>query len=129
MNPIKISGVVIEGNKLGRKLGFPTANIELPASSSIETGIYAAWAQVANDTEWYKAAVHLGPRPTIQDTQHTLEAHLLDFPDKTIYGEYITLYLMEKIREVQNFTTLEELRVAIATDCTLARDILDTLPE
>ncbi len=126
MNPIKISGPVIEGKKLGRTLGFPTANILY--NDDIETGIYAAWAQIEQDPSWYKAAVHLGPRPAINDHDQSLEAHLLDFSDKTLYGEHITLYLMEKIREVENFENLDALREAIAKDCLTAQSVLNHPP-
>lgn len=108
---------VIKGKQLGRKLGFPTANLELNEGDLPEYGIYAGY--VFFEGEKYKGAIFYGP----VDEKVVLEVHILDF-DKDVYGQEIEVELTEKIREVRKFNSQEELKKQIATDCLQIRELL-----
>ena len=107
---MNFSGTVIRGDGYGRKLGYPTANIEVDASS----GIYAGRVMFAGKT--YQAAVFVTAR-----RPHILEAHLLDF-DGDMYDKTITVTLEKKIREDAQFKNEDELIAAIVRDAQVVRD-------
>lgn len=133
----QLEGVVIDGDKRGRLIGFPTANIALDTSMALpKTGVYAAHvhlpaqtpahnaqATTANNSgagtahNVYIAAVNIGVRPTFEktSTQPVLEVHILDF-DADLYGELIQVDLIRKIRDEQIFASVDELKVQIAAD-------------
>jgi len=119
-----VRSTVIEGEKRGRELGFPTANLDparleglLPAD-----GVYAAWATI--DGVRHPAAVSIGDNPTFNGVpQHQAEAHLLD-TDADLYGRTIELAFVQRIREMESFTTLEALITAIRADVVAVRRVL-----
>lgn len=117
-------GVVIHGDGRGRQLGFPTANIQLVGDEKPANGIYSAWARINSDPAWHRAVAHIGPRPTIVNASATVELHLLDFPDRDLYGQQIHFQLKKRLRDVQKFDSLEALVTAIAEDCRHARQFL-----
>lgn len=122
-----ITGTVVRGAGRGKKLGFPTANLALDDNlTRPETGVYAAWAKLANTNELFPAAVHVGPAPTFERAANLIEVHLLNFPDRDLYDSKITVTFIQKIREVQHFTTSDALIAAIATDCIAALNIFNT---
>lgn len=104
-----ITGKVVKGRGLGRKMGFSTLNI--PYNGELR-GVFAA--KVLLDGKSYPAAVSVGPRPTINDESVFCEAYLIDF-DGDIVGE-IRVELLEKIRDIEKFEDLEELKRQIAKD-------------
>ncbi len=108
--PINYTGIVIRGDGYGRKLGYPTANIEAEASS----GIYAG--RVVFEATSYQAAVFVTAR-----RPHILEAHLLDF-DGDMYDKKIMVSLEKKIREDAQFKNEDELIAAILQDTQAVRD-------
>jgi len=113
--PYAISGRVVEGQRLGQKLGFPTANLDTRGLVIPPNGVYAGLASVKG--EIYRAAINIGLRPTIaSSTQvaHT-EAHLLNFKGE-LYGEELELEIGEKLREERKFASQTELREQIARD-------------
>jgi len=111
-------GTVIAGDRLGRQLGFPTANLEISGLVLPPTGVYAAQARV--NTTLHRAVVNIGSRPTLQGLRPTLrvEAHLLDF-EADLYGRELELIFVKKLRDERKFPSLRDLREQIA------RDILD----
>jgi len=115
-----IAGEVVRGDQVGKKLGFPTANLDVAGLVLPPRGVYAAHARHGNQD--YRAAVNIGVRPTITDAQPQIrvEAHLLDFSGE-LYGEEIELTFVEKLREEQKFASLEELKSQIARDVQKAR--------
>ncbi len=117
-----LCGPVIQGQQLGRKLGFPTANIEVNGILVPPSGVYAAEACVGG--ERHRAAVNIGHRPTIQsgDPQIHVEAHLLDF-DRDHVGQEVELIFLKKLREEKKFPSIETLREQIAQDITQTRGI------
>jgi riboflavin kinase/FMN adenylyltransferase len=112
-----LMGKVIEGRQLGRKLGFPTANIETEDSLKLVPGdgVYAVRVEVYGSL--YKGMLNIGFRPTIEyNADHrSIEVHIFDF-DKDIYHSPITLYFVEKLRNEEKFSGLEELRLAMVRD-------------
>ena len=114
-----ISGSVITGNKQGRELGFPTANLSVSENMLLPgDGIYATWTTVNQHT--YPSATSIGIRPTFGLTERVVEAHILDF-DQNIYGEHITVQFVEKIRDQETFDNLPALITQIAEDVSKAR--------
>tara|TARA_R110000868_G_scaffold189695_2_gene432998 strand:+ start:46072 stop:46464 length:393 start_codon:yes stop_codon:yes gene_type:complete len=125
MKRIKVSGIVVEGAKRGRELGFPTANIELnqdQAKSMPDIGIYAVNTILNNKK--YMGAASWGFNPTFGLEKPQLEVHILDF-DKMIYGETLSVEFAEFIRGEKKFTSIEKLKETIFDDCIKCRTILE----
>ena len=119
--PYAVSGPVISGQKLGRTLGVPTANIALEATNRLAHGIYAARARV--EGRWYDGVASFGVRPTVDNGAPLLETYLFDF-DGDIYGLELTVEFITRIREERKFESLDTLKAEMARDMTRARDIL-----
>ncbi len=118
-----LSGKVVEGNKVGRALGYPTANLrtddistELPAQ-----GVYIA--RVKHNGSWYRAMVNIGIRPTLDMDHVTIEAHLFDF-NQDIYGQGIRIAFLDRIRDEMRFNSLAELKVQLDKDAKLSKRLL-----
>ncbi len=114
-----LSGEVVEGNKIGRTLGYPTANLD-PAERDVipAQGVYAAMVNINN--EWYKSMVNIGIRPTLNLHRVTIEAHLFDF-SKDIYGQPISIHFLARVRDEMRFSSLSELREQLDTDKEVVR--------
>ncbi|MEI6729877.1 MAG: bifunctional riboflavin kinase/FAD synthetase [Pseudomonadota bacterium] len=116
-----ISGRVIAGDKRGRTIGFPTANI-LPNRIFLPAqGVYAVIAKIAG--QLVKGVANIGTRPTFAGSHVLLEVHLFDF-EQEIYGEHVEISLIEHIRAEQKFAGFEELKTQITADCRSAKEIL-----
>lgn len=112
----KVIGNVISGNKIGRELGFPTANILLPKDKNIRDGVWAGIVIAAK--KHYPAMINVGNNPTVGNTQQRrLEAHLMGFSGK-LYGKEIEVELLQFIRDEIKFDSLEELKAQIEKDKT-----------
>ena len=109
-----ISGEVVEGQKLGTDLGFPTCNVNLHRQRIPLQGVYAC--EVELDGKCYAAAVNIGYRPTVTDQgEALLEAHLLDF-EGNLYGRELEVVFRDKVREEEKYDSLEILKKQIAAD-------------
>ena len=110
-----LSGRVVEGAKVGRKIGSPTANLETTGLVLPPNGVYAARALARG--QGFRAAVNIGVRPTMPSTAPAIqvEAHLLDFSGE-LYGESIELTLVERLREEMKFESVNALQDQIARD-------------
>lgn len=117
-----LAGTVIHGEQVGKKLGFPTANLDVAGLVLPPRGVYAVHARRGNRD--YRGVVNIGVRPTINEAlpQVRVEAHLLDF-STDLYGEEIELTFVQKLREERRFASLAELQQQIATDIEEARRI------
>lgn len=115
-----VFGRVIEGGKLGRKLGFPTANLDIETEQLPPGGVYVVRATL--DGEWLPAVANLGHRPTVAGANAplTLEVHLIDFNGE-IYGRDMEVGFISRLRHEQKFAGIEELRRQIAADLKEAR--------
>jgi riboflavin kinase / FMN adenylyltransferase len=123
--PWEIDGRVDVGDKLGRTIGFPTANIDLADYLRPAPGVYAVRAGIeeGGKTEWHDGAANLGWRPTVGGKDLRLEAHLFDFRGD-LYGKHLRVAFIERLRPEQRFAGLDALKAQIAVDCQKAREIL-----
>lgn len=101
------------GRRLGRELGFPTANLAVPVDFPAADGVYAAWAEV--DGVRYRAMSNLGRNPTVGGTERRLETHLFGFRGD-LYGRRLCVELERRIRGERTFASLDALRDQIARD-------------
>lgn len=119
MNFNKITGVVVHGRKEGRKLGYPTANIQTSIDlKDLQQGVYASRVKVLG--RWYISATSYGNAPVFDFWQVVLETHILDF-DKDIYDQQVELELVAFIRPVTKFDSFEALIEQIKRDCEMVR--------
>jgi riboflavin kinase/FMN adenylyltransferase len=123
--PYRLQGPVVIGAQRGRSIGFPTANVEVPAERAIPAnGVYAAWARLdPPGQELYRAVVNIGTRPTFDNGLRTIEAHLLDFA-RDIYGQRLSLDFVAYLRPEQRFDSVEALVAEIQRDVERARELL-----
>jgi len=117
--PYTIEGRVAHGDKLGRTIGFPTANIHLHRPATALDGVYAVRLSTA-EHGWIDGIANLGKRPTVDGIEKRLEVHLFDFDDD-IYGEHVCISFHRKIRDEQKFDSFDELKRQIVKDCVQAR--------
>lgn len=119
-----LPGTVVDGNRLGHTIGFPTANImPAPRLTIPANGVYAAIALLPDGTR-HLAVVNIGTRPTVRrgDTR-TIEAHILDF-DGDLYGFPVTIIFRKRLRDEIKFKSIEALRRQIEKDCETAKNLL-----
>lgn len=132
-------GIVVEGNKLGRTLGYPTANIEVENEEKLipGNGVYAVTTQICN-RKWqqekmpdnrfipvtaypiYKAMMNIGVRPTINGTKKVIEVHLFDF-NEDIYNKSLRITVHKFLRSEQKFDGLEKLKEQLSADKKMAQ--------
>jgi riboflavin kinase/FMN adenylyltransferase len=117
-----ISGKVVHGRELGRKLGYPTANLRLMGKRAALAGIYASWVHGVGP-EPRASVSSLGTRPTVFGREPLLEAHLFDY-DGDLYGQRITVEFVEKLRDEERFDDLPALVRQMDKDAAQARRIL-----
>ncbi|KGR75465.1 riboflavin biosynthesis protein RibF [Ureibacillus manganicus] len=115
--PYEVPGIVIHGDKRGRTIGFPTANIQSHEGSYIPaTGVYAV--RILVQDEWYDGVCNVGYKPTFknpEDKQLSIEVHILEF-EKNIYGEEVVVGWYKRIRSEQKFDGIESLKAQIEKD-------------
>jgi riboflavin kinase/FMN adenylyltransferase len=121
------SGVVVEGQKIGRTIGFPTANIDLNNQHKIlpKDGVYAVRAEI--NGIFYNGMMNIGFNPTVLSTESTekkIEVHLFDF-DADIYGEHMAVFLYRYIRNEKTFSNLEALKSQLKYDSKEVRNFFN----
>ena len=116
-----VEGVVIGGNRLGRKLGFPTANIAIDDSLAVENGVYSSKVYV--EGEEYVAMTNVGVRPSVDGSKRLLETHLFGFKG-LLYGLTLRVELYDKIRDEKRFSSVDELREQIAKDSEKIKELM-----
>lgn len=117
--PYSILGRVKQGNRIGRTLGFPTANIALQRQVNPLQGVYAVKVRLHNGEE-YQGVANLGKRPTINGVTQLLEVHIFDF-NQNIYGQFLEVEFSHKLRHEQKFSSLEALKQQIELDILQAK--------
>lgn len=121
--PYSISGRVVGGDRLGREIGYPTANIQLKHNKPPVKGIFAVRVQGLDKPDWPGVA-SLGTRPTVHaNGKPTLEVHLFDF-NHSIYREHLRVEFLHKLRDEEKFADLPALIAQIDLDAKLARELL-----
>lgn len=110
-----LTGAVVAGNRMGRTIGFPTANMQVyePLKLVPGNGVYAVEAQVLGST--FKGMCNIGVRPTVSGVGRTIETHILDFSED-IYGLPLTVRFLRRIRDERKFSSLEDLRAQLILD-------------
>ena len=124
--PYNLVGTVVQGQQLGRTLGFPTANLALPANKMVPCqGVYAVRVTMdsGSSTVTNLGVMNIGNRPTVNGLTQTIEVHLLDWSGD-LYGRQLNVELLNFLRSEQKFGSLDDLKQQINHDCTIARQRL-----
>lgn len=108
----------MEGKKLGRKLGFPTANILISEGLKIDNGVYRSRVTVDQSTHY--AITNVGYNPTVGIQSRRIESYIFDF-EGDIYGQQIEVELLEKVRDEIKFKSVDDLRVQVLKDIELVK--------
>lgn len=111
------SGKVVEGNKLGRTIGYPTANLQVEHEEKLipGNGVYAVDVVITTESNRLKGMMNIGIRPTVGGSARVIEVNIFDF-DKEIYGANVKVYLKRKLRDEIKFTGLDALKEQLAKD-------------
>ena len=125
--PYSVTAEVVRGNEIGRTIGFPTANLELPKEYRLinNAGVYTCLVDLNGKT--YKAMANIGKRPTIgdrDDDNFIIEVNIFDF-DQDIYGQHITVRFLDRIRDEVKFAGLEALKAQLSQDREQAKAMLN----
>lgn len=120
---------VMTGDKRGRTIGFPTANLALEDHVQPALGVYAVRIEIEDGAHkgFYEGVANLGKRPTFNKSDVVLEVHIFDF-DGDIYGQHLAVSFIDYLRPEQKFDGLESLKAQIARDSASAREILAATP-
>lgn len=121
--PYRISGRVVHGEKVGRQLGFPTANVALGKHRPPLRGVFAVWATHVPSGERYASVANLGERPTVGGRKLLLEVHALDHTVNW-YGQHLQVDFIHHLRDEKRFASLDELKTQIALDAEQARQMM-----
>lgn len=121
--PYSLSARVIKGDQRGRTIGVPTANMALKREHPPIMGVYAV--QVTGLDKGYYGVANVGYRPTVNGQAYLLEVHIFDF-DQDIYGTYLNVHFIEKIRDEKRFDSFDALKRQIYQDISIARNVLTT---
>ena len=121
--PFAVRGVVQHGDKRGRDIGYPTANLDLGAYLRPRYGIYAVTGRIVDSGERLKGAANLGVRPSFEPPKELLEPYFFDF-EGDLYGREIEVALHHFLRPEAKFDNLDALRAQMAEDCARARELL-----
>lgn len=126
--PYEFSGLVVHGQKLGRELGFPTANLRLHEERQVPaTGVYAVWARVGSEGAWLPAAMSYGERPTFEGLGRAFEVFFLDGAGD-LYGRDLEVRLVRHLREERRFDSREALIDQMGRDVAECRACLSGIP-
>ncbi|MEJ6482764.1 bifunctional riboflavin kinase/FAD synthetase [Nostoc punctiforme UO1] len=127
--PYTLFGVVVQGQQLGRTIGFPTANLELPKEKFLpRQGVYAVRVFTLSETSNAASSeslgvMNIGNRPTVNGTYSSAEVHLFDWSGD-LYGKKLAVELVKFLRPEQKFPSLEALKTQIQLDCVVAKEVL-----
>ena len=121
--PYVLTGQVVEGNRLGRTLGFPTANIKVGAPYKLipKQGVYLVKSIIDNQPVF--GMMNIGVRPTIDGKKQIMEIHFFDF-NGDLYGKSIPVYFLERLRDEQKFPSLEALQNQLKKDAEVSRQMI-----
>ena len=124
----RVEGPVVEGDRRGRTLGYPTANLSLAADVAIPAdGVYGGWL-IRTDSTRLPAAISIGTNPTFGGTTRRVEAYVLDRDDLELYGEVVGVEFADRLRDTITFDGVGPLLAQMAQDVTRSREITATSP-
>ncbi|MBR2975409.1 MAG: riboflavin kinase [Alistipes sp.] len=118
MQNIVVEAEVIHGRKIGRALGFPTANMSMTGYESVERGVYRSSVEI--DGVRYRAMSNVGIRPSVGGKELLLETHVMEFTGD-LYGRRLAVCLEEKIRDEKRFSSIGDLKEQLMRDYDLIR--------
>ena len=121
-----IEGVVVEGEKRGRKLGFPTVNLDTEWEILPKPGVYATYVKLSDG--FHGSITNIGVRPTFEESKLTVETHIFDFNDN-LYGEEVRVNFVERLRDEKRFESVDKLVEQINHDIAGVREILRDCPK
>jgi riboflavin kinase/FMN adenylyltransferase len=127
--PHRVDGVVVRGDRRGRALGYPTANVETPPFTAIPAdGVYAGFLvtrdpRSGESRQQYPAAISVGTNPTFQGSRRTVEAFVLDW-DGDLYGQHVGVEFVERLRAMARFPDVDSLRAEMDRDVVRTRAVL-----
>ncbi|RFM28864.1 bifunctional riboflavin kinase/FAD synthetase [Deminuibacter soli] len=130
-HPYFFEGTVVEGNRLGRTIGFPTANLHIENAEKLVpgNGVYAVTAELVagqqyeTESNTLKGMMNIGVRPTVNGVNRTIEVNLFDFSED-IYGKMLRVYVHHHLRNEQKFNGLDALKAQLAQDALNAKVLL-----
>lgn len=123
--PHRLRGVVVEGDRRGRQLGFPTANLSADAEGLVPAdGVYAGWLARASDRDRLAAAISIGTNPTFDGVARRVEAYVIGRTDLDLYGDEIVLEFVERLRPTLRFDSVDDLVATMTDDVAKARVVL-----
>ena len=120
--PWSIEGRVKKGRQLGKKIGFPTANIDIQDYVLAKPGVYAVKVKIQNSLKTIKGIANLGYRPTFNQRKLLLEVHLFNF-SKNLYNKYLTVSFIKFIRKEKKFKNIDQLKKQIKIDLIKAKKL------
>lgn len=120
----EIRGSIFRGDRRGHELGFPTANVLLKETLHPAYGVYATRVQIEGEDAWHPAATNIGIRPMFEVKEGQVEAHILNFPDRDIYGRILRIRPVQRLRGEAKFGSLDDLKKQMSKDCAQALEIL-----
>ncbi|MGG9971671.1 bifunctional riboflavin kinase/FAD synthetase [Ferruginibacter sp. SUN002] len=122
------SGKVVEGNKLGRTIGYPTANIQIEDENKLipGNGVYAVEVQLQATSHKLQGMMNIGVRPTVDGKKRVIEVNIFDF-NETIYGEKLTITIKKYLRSEVKFTDLDALKDQLAKDKAAALSVFNSI--
>ena len=123
------SGTVVEGNKIGRTIGYPTANLQMQDNKKLipGNGVYAVKVDLQKTGEKitsFNGMMNIGVRPTVEGTLRMIEVNIFNF-DEEIYGDTLTVHIIKRLRNEQKFNGLEELKTQLLKDSEQAKAVLE----
>ena len=121
--PWEIWGEVFKGDRRGRELGYPTANMRLEDTVHPAYGVYAVYAQVEGEEDWHMGATNIGIRPMFAVPCAQVETYIFDF-NREIYGKVLRVRPVKRLRSEAKFSSLDDLIAQMEKDCAQARDML-----
>lgn len=124
--PFTVRGTVVEGDKRGREMGYPTANVPIPPiDAAPDDGVYAGWLTRLDTGERFPAAISVGTNPTFEgERERRVESYVLDRDDLELYGVEVEVAFVERLRGMVKFDGMEALLVTMADDVLRARAVL-----
>jgi riboflavin kinase/FMN adenylyltransferase len=119
-------GEVIEGNKLGRTIGYPTANLQMDNPDKLipGNGVYAVTCQLEGETRLLKGMMNIGTRPTVDGINRMIEVHIFDF-DEDIYGRHLRVWLKHHLRSEVKFSGIDALKEQLQKDKEVSVQLLN----
>ena len=126
-HPFTLTGTVIKGNKKGRTIGFPTANISVENPDKIipKEGVYTAQVNIAN--EWYLGMINIGTNPTVNGQQQSIELHIINWSGN-VYDQRLQVALLDRVRDEVKFDSMADLQLQLEKDKDFILTEYKTLP-